>query len=233
MGIVEIIALSMGAAWASGINLYATLATLGLLGATGHFALPPGLEILADPMVIGAAGFMYIVEFFVDKTPGVDTTWDALHSFIRIPAGAILAAGAMGEISQAAQVAALIAGGGLAATAHTMKAGTRVMINTSPEPFSNWTASVAEDIVVVGGVALAIYQPWVFLVGLAGFIVLAIWLLPKLWRGVKALYTRLRRLFGGTAEPAARDSAAAASARAMFDPKAITAATKLPPAEQA
>ena len=100
MGIAETIALSMGIAWASGINLYATLATLGILGATGHMVLPEELHILQDPIVIAASGFMYMVEFFADKVPGIDTTWDVLHSFIRIPAGAILAAQAMATVAK-------------------------------------------------------------------------------------------------------------------------------------
>ena len=126
--LVASLALTMGLSWASGINLYAVLLVLGLGGATGNIDLPEGLVVLQGPMVIFAAAIMYCVEFFADKVPGVDTTWDILHSFIRIPAGAILAAQAMGDISPAAEVAALISGGGLAASTHTMKAGTRVLI---------------------------------------------------------------------------------------------------------
>src|SRR3546814_10596909 len=118
MGVVETIALSMGVAWASGINLYAAIATLGIMGATGNIDLPPDLEILADPMVIAAAGFMYFVEFFADKTPGVDSGWDTLHTFIRIPAGAVLAAGAVGNVGTGAELAAAIAGGTLAGASH-------------------------------------------------------------------------------------------------------------------
>jgi hypothetical protein len=196
MEIVGIIALAMGASWASGINLYATLATLGLLGATGNIVLPAELQILTHPLVIAAAGFMYCVEFFADKTPGVDTAWDTIHTFIRIPAGAVLAAGALGDVSPAAQVAALIVGGGLAATSHTLKAGTRVLINASPEPFSNWTASIAEDVAVIGGIAVALYQPALFLVFLALFLAAAAILLPRILRGVRALWRRIARLFG-------------------------------------
>lgn len=212
MGIAETIALSMGIAWASGINLYATLATLGILGATGHMVLPEELQILQDPIVIAAAGFMYMVEFFADKVPGVDTTWDTLHSFIRIPAGAILAAQALGDVSPAAEVAALIIGGGLAASTHTMKAGTRVLINTSPEPFSNWVASIGEDVIVVAGIALSITHPVGFLVALGLFVLLAIWLIPKIWRGIVAVFARLRALFGGQARAPASENA-----REMFD----------------
>jgi len=196
MGVVETIALTMGVAWASGINLYATIATLGLLGVTGNIDLPPDLEILMDPLVIGAAGFMYFVEFFVDKTPGVDSGWDTLHTFIRIPAGAILAAGAVGDVGAGAELAAVIAGGTLAGATHFTKAGTRLAINTSPEPVSNWTASFAEDIAVIAGLWAALYHPWVFLGFLAAFIILMIWLLPKIWRGVKAVYRKIQSILG-------------------------------------
>jgi hypothetical protein len=206
MDIASIIALGMGAAWASGINLYATIATLGVLGATGNFALPPDLQILAHPMVIGAAALMYCVEFFADKTPGVDTAWDTLHTFLRIPAGAALAAGALGTVSPEAQVAALIIGGGLAATSHTLKAGTRVLINTSPEPFSNWAASVAGDVAVFGGVLLAVYEPTVFLGLLAVFVAVAAWAIPRLWRVIRALVQRVGRWLGlAKAPPAGAD----------------------------
>jgi hypothetical protein len=199
MEIVAAIALGMGAAWASGINLYATMATLGLLGATGHMHLPPDLQILASPVVIAAAAFMYCVEFFADKTPGVDTGWDAIHTFIRIPAGAVIAAGALGDISPAAQVAALIIGGGVATTSHTLKAGTRVLINASPEPVSNWIASTTEDVAVIGGMILAVNQPEVFLGLLGVFLVAAAWALPRLWRTIRTLLARIGRLFGRAA----------------------------------
>ncbi len=201
MGIVEMIALSMGAAWASGINLYAALATLGILGATGNIALPPELAILTNPLVIGAAGFMYCVEFFADKVPGVDTAWDSVHTFIRIPAGAVLAAGAVGELGVATEVAAAILGGSLAAATHGTKAGTRVLINASPEPFTNWGASITEDIAVIAGMWAALYHPVIFLILLVIFVALMIWLLPKIWRGIRKAFAWLIRLFGGnTAE---------------------------------
>ncbi|MEE8517349.1 MAG: DUF4126 domain-containing protein [Alphaproteobacteria bacterium] len=200
MGIVEIIALSMGAAWASGINLYATLATLGILGATGNIVLPPELAILANPVVIAAAGFMYCVEFFADKMPGVDTAWDSVHTFIRIPAGAVLAAGAVGDIGGAAEVAAAIVGGTLAAATHGTKAGSRVLINASPEPFTNWAASIAEDIVVIAGLWTALHHPVIFIVLLILFIALMVWLLPKIWRGIRKVFAWLIRLFGGKSE---------------------------------
>ncbi|MDA0977011.1 MAG: DUF4126 family protein [Proteobacteria bacterium] len=191
-----VISLTMGASWASGINLYAALVMLGFAGATGNVDLPPGLEVLENPLVIGAAGLMYITEFFADKIPGVDTTWDALHTFVRIPAGALLAMGAVGDVTPALEIAAGILGGGLSATSHAVKAGTRLAVNTSPEPFSNIGVSLAEDVAVIGGLWAALTHPVVFLVLLAIFLCLAIWLLPRIWRGVKFVFRKLGQLFG-------------------------------------
>jgi hypothetical protein len=182
----------MGVAWASGINLYAAVFMLGYLGMTGHITLPPDLQVLSEPLVLFAAGFMYLVEFFADKTPGVDTGWDTLHTFVRIPAGAILAAAAVGEVSQGAEIAAALVGGGLAAGTHLTKAGSRVMINTSPEPVSNWAASIGEDLAVIGGLWTALYHPWLFLALLLVFVLLMIWLLPKLWRAIRGAIVYLR-----------------------------------------
>ncbi len=201
MNAVELIALSMGAAWASGLNLYAAVFVLGFLGATGNIQLPPELQVLSNPLLMAAAGFMYVVEFFADKTPGVDTGWDALNTFIRIPAGAVLAAGAVGEVGPAAQMAAALVGGGISAATHATKAGTRVMINTSPEPFSNWAASITEDVAVIGGLWAALHHPWLFLALLGVFLVVVAWALPKLWRAVGAVMGRLRRLFGREEKP--------------------------------
>ena len=197
MDITQTIALTMGVAWASGINLYAALFMLGYLGATGNMDLPPDLQVLTNPLVIFASGFMYCVEFFADKTPGVDSAWDAVHTFIRIPAGALLAAGAVGDVNQAVQLAAGILGGTLAAGTHTLKAGTRVLINTSPEPFSNWTASIAEDVMVFGGLWIALQHPVLYIALLTLFIIMMIWLLPKLWRAIKRAGGFLARLFRG------------------------------------
>lgn len=194
--ISQTLALSMGAAWGSGINLYATLLMLGYLAHTGSIDLPPDLMIVADPLVMTAAGLMYAVEFFADKIPGVDTAWDTLHTFVRIPAGALLAASAVGDIGLAAEVAAAIVGGSLAAATHATKAGSRVLINTSPEPFTNWTASIMEDIAVFAGVWACIQHPTFFVVGLVLFVLLMIWAVPKLWRGIKRVFKFLGRLFG-------------------------------------
>lgn len=200
--ISEAIALSMGAAWASGINLYATILVLGILGITENIILPENLLILTHPMVMTGAGLMFVVEFVADKVPGVDSGWDAMHTFIRIPAGAILAAGAVGEVSPALSLTAGILGGGLAAGTHAAKAGTRALINVSPEPFSNWTASVVEDLAVVGAVWTALNYPLVFICFLAVSILLMIWLIPKLWRGIKKVFATIIRLLGRHQPPA-------------------------------
>lgn len=206
--LTQTLALSLGAGWASGLNLYAAILVIGLLGLTGTMQLPPGLEILSDPLVILAAGVMYLVEFVADKVPGVDTAWDSIHTFIRIPAGAMLAAGAVGDLGAGADLAAAILGGGLAAASHAAKSGTRVLINTSPEPFSNWAASVTEDVGVIGGLLVAINHPAVFLGLLAAFLLLLVWLLPKVWRGIKRVFRFVGRLFGGRSDnaPPERDS---------------------------
>lgn len=196
MDAVNIIALSMGAAWASGINLYATIVMLGYMGMTGNISLPPGLEILADPMVMGAAGIMYCVEFFADKIPGVDSGWDTIHTFIRIPAGAMLAAGAIGDVTPVVELTTAILGGSLAAGSHATKSGSRLLINTSPEPFSNWTASITEDFLVIGGLWAALNHPILFIIGLIAFVLLMIWLLPRLWRLIKHIFRQIGSWLG-------------------------------------
>jgi len=193
--IINTSALPMCAAWASGINLYATLLVLGLLGTTGQIILPEQLQILTEPVVIGAAGLMYLVEFFTDKIPGVDTGWDAVHTFIRIPAGAVLAAGAVGDVDPAIAIAAGIVGGGIAGGSHALKAGSRVLINTLPEPVTNWSASILEDIAVLGGLWTALYHPWAFIVLITLFFLLLILILPRIWKGIKKICQTIARFF--------------------------------------
>ena len=187
----------LGVGWASGINLYAAVLVLGWLGSSGQVDLPAGLSVVSEPSVMLAAGFMYVVEFFTDKIPGLDSIWDLLHTFIRIPAGALLTAGAAQglDIGPAAELAGLIAGGSLATASHATKAGSRAVINTSPEPVSNWTASVGEDVAVVGGLWTALNYPWLFIGLLILFLGLAIWLLPKIWRALKALWGKINNWF--------------------------------------
>lgn len=202
------IALAGGAAWASGLNVYAVILILGVLGNTGYMELPPDLEIVMHPVVMIAAGFMYCVEFFADKTPGVDTAWDTLHTFVRVPAGAMLAAGAVGEMEPALQMGAFLVGGGLAATSHTTKAATRVMLNTSPEPVTNWTASILEDIAVLGGLWAALNHPVLFLIALVLIVAVMIWVIPKLWRGVVAIFRSIANFFGGGKQDETADTMA-------------------------
>jgi len=194
--ILHTLTLALGASWASGINLYATIFVLGFSAINGAFVLPHGLEVLSNPMVIGAAGLMYCVEFFADKIPGVDTSWDAIHTFVRIPAGAMLAAGALGDMGMASEITAAILGGTIATATHATKAGSRVLINTSPEPFTNWGASIGEDITVFTGLWMALNHPVWFLIAFVLFILLMVWLLPKLWRGIKKVFGFLVKLFG-------------------------------------
>ncbi len=198
--LISVIALTMGVGWASGINLYAALLVLGIAANTGNLVLPPELQVLQDPLVIGAAGLMYFVEFFADKTPGVDTGWDTVHTFIRIPAGAMLAAGAVGEVTPALEIAAGILGGAMATASHVTKASSRALINTSPEPFTNWTASVTEDVMVLGGMWTMLNHPVIFILLMLVFILVVIWLLPKIWRALKVIFSRVRAWFSG-AEP--------------------------------
>jgi hypothetical protein len=193
--IIQTIALTMGVAWASGINLYAAILVLGIMGSTGNIALPPDLMILTDPLIISGAGVMYIIEFFADKIPGVDNGWDTVHTFIRIPLGALLAAAAVGDANPSVAIAAALLGGGLAASTHATKAGTRVLINASPEPFTNWFVSLGEDAAVIAGLWAALHYPILFVIFIIFFILLLIWLLPKIWRGVTKIFIMLGNIF--------------------------------------
>ncbi len=197
MDTVSIIALTMGVAWASGINLYATIFMLGYLGTTGNIDLPPDLMVVTDPLVMTSAGLMYCVEFFADKTPGLDTAWDTLHTFIRIPLGAVLAMGAVGDMTPAVELAAFIVGGSMTAATHATKTGSRIVINSSPEPVTNWTASIGEDLLVITGIWAALNHPVAFLIALVVFIAMMIWLLPKIWRGIIRIFNSIRNFFSG------------------------------------
>jgi hypothetical protein len=189
--ILQTVALASLLAWASGLRLYLVVFVVGLAGHFDYVTLPDGLKVLAHPYVIGAAGLLLALEFLADKFPGLDSAWDAIHTFIRIPAGALLAAGATGDTFTALTVAAGLLGGTITAGTHFMKAGSRAVINTSPEPVSNWTASFTEDAMVLGGIWLAFAYPWVFIALLVLFLVFAAWLLPKLFRFVKRMWAAL------------------------------------------
>ena len=181
------LAIAAALAWGSGLRAYAVIFALGLAGALGWLELPEHLRLLQHPLVLGASGLMTAVEFFADKLPWLDSLWDAVHSFIRIPAGAALAAAVFGDSDSAVTLAAAILGGTLSAGVHFAKAGARAAINTSPEPFSNWTASLAEDAVVPLGLWLAFSHPIAFFAGLILFLVGAALLLRLIWRGLQRL----------------------------------------------
>ena len=192
---LQLVALAAAVGWASGLRLYAVLFILGGLGFLGWVDLPAGLTTLAHPFVLAASGFMCCVEFFADKIPGVDSAWDVVQTFIRIPAGAALAASVFGDSSSATMLAAAILGGTLAAGSHLAKSGSRAMINTSPEPFSNWAASFGEEIAVGTVLWLAFAHPVVALIVLALLVAFMLWLIPKVWRMIHRIAVRITHWF--------------------------------------
>ena len=168
-------------AWLAGIRVYLTVFGVGIAGFFGWLPLPEALQATQSPWVLGVSGALAAAEFFADKIPGVDSVWDLLHTLLRIPAGAFLAAAAMSPDGQLG-AGMLATGAGVALTSHLVKAGTRALLNTSPEPVSNWTASVTEDVAVVGGLALAFSHPWIALalvVAISVAFALGVW---WLWR---------------------------------------------------
>jgi Domain of unknown function (DUF4126) len=191
MDLLQSVALAGGMAWGSGIRLYAVVFAAGLLGRLGYLDLPVAMQVIENPWVMGVAGFMLTMEFIADKFPAVDTLWDSIHTFIRVPAGAMLAALAMGDHDPAVMAVAGLLGGTIALGTHAAKAGSRALINTSPEPFSNITASFSEDALVTGGLYAAIFHPAVFLVLLVVFLVLLIWVIPKVFRGIRLVWGRI------------------------------------------
>jgi hypothetical protein len=197
MDTAQLIALAGALGWASGVRLYLVVLLTGLAGFMGWIALPQGLHLLAHPVVLGASGFMVFVEFFADKIPGLDSLWDVVHTVIRIPAGAALAAGVFGADSGVMALLAALAGGTLAATSHAAKATTRAAINTSPEPFSNVGASLVEDSLVPAGLWLAIAHPLVFVAVLVLVLIFSIWLIRTCWRFLRQLFARVARIFSG------------------------------------
>ena len=189
------LSVAMGSAWLSGINLYATVVTLGLLQKFSFVKLPGELGILSSGWVLGVAGVMYAVEFVADKIPAVDSAWDAVHTFIRVPAGAILAATAFADFDPTVKTIAMIVGGGVALGSHGLKATTRLAANTSPEPFSNIAVSVGEDIFAVGATILMAISPVAILVMVVIFIILLIWLVPKIYRTLRRMMLKMRGWF--------------------------------------
>ncbi len=197
----QLIALAGALGWASGLRLYLVVLLTGLAGFMGWVSLPQGLHLLANPVVLAASGFMVFVEFFADKIPGLDSLWDVVHSVIRIPAGAALAASVFSADSGAITLVAGLLGGTLAATSFAAKATTRAAINTSPEPFSNIGASLLEDGLVPLGLWLAVAHPVVFVVLLAVVLAFSVWLIRICWRFLRQLFSRVARIFSGRTDP--------------------------------
>lgn len=177
MSEAHLFAIGVLLAWLAGIRVYLTVFGVGLAGAFGWLDLPQALQVTQSPWVLGMSGVLAVAEFFADKIPGVDSVWDLLHTLLRVPAGAFLAAAALSPDGELAG-GMLATGAGVALASHAIKAGSRVLMNTSPEPVSNWTASVTEDVAVVGGLALAFSHPWlalVLVVGVGVLVALVVW----------------------------------------------------------
>ena len=195
MNLIGTIAMGMGSSWVSGIRLYAAVAMLGLLGRFANLKLPGELEVLTNWWIIGIALALLVIEFFADKIPYLDTIWDVIHTFIRIPAGAVLAAVAFGDFDRRIQVVAFLIGGGLALSSHVTKASARAAINLSPEPVSNIVVSLVEDVLAVASVLLMVFLPIVLIVLIAVFLAISIYLAPKIIRLFRGVVTRARRVF--------------------------------------
>lgn len=191
MDAISSFALASGLSWASGLRLYATVCCVGLLAKYGYIQVPDSLSILSNPIVIGVAGFLMVVEFLADKIPYVDSAWDSVQTFIRIPAGALLAMGAINSNDPIIATVAALLGGSLTGMTHATKAGSRALINTSPEPISNITTSLGEEGLLLGGGWLALMHPMVFIGVLIFFVLVMLWLLPKLWRGIRSVLTNI------------------------------------------
>lgn len=191
------LSLALGTAWTSGINLYATVTVLGLLEKLGGIKLPGGLEALDNWWVIGIAGFLYAIEFFADKIPYVDSVWDVVHTFIRIPAGAFLAYAATNQTDPSLHVIVTLLGGGLALTSHGTKSALRATANLSPEPFSNWILSFGEDAIAILGTLLAVFAPFLILGVIGVFLIIFIWFIPKVIRALRRMLDAVRSFFAG------------------------------------
>ena len=199
--VVQAVALAAGLAWASGLRLYLVLFLAGLLSHLGYLQLPESMRLLENPLVMGASALLLLAETVADKVPGFDSFWDSLQTYVRIPAGALLAAFSLGTADPALMLAAGLVGGTITAGTALSKAGGRLVINTSPEPFSNWTASLGEEAAVLGGFWLMLMHPWVFLGLLTLFLLLVAWLLPKLWRFLRAMIGRIAAFFRSGGAP--------------------------------
>jgi hypothetical protein len=191
------LSLALGSAWTSGINLYATVTVLGLLQKFGWAKLPGGLDVLDNWWIIGVAGFLYLVEFFADKIPYVDSIWDVVHTFIRVPAGVIVAYAATYQLDPGIYIPAALLGGGLAFSSHGTKAAVRIGANVSPEPVSNWILSTVEDIIAFAGTLLAVFAPVIIAIVLVVFVIFFFWFFPKVIRGLRRMFRSTAAFFRG------------------------------------
>ena len=197
MDAISTLALASGLSWASGLRLYLTVFAVGMMAKFGVITLPDSLAILTHPGVITASGLLSVIEFLADKIPYIDSVWDSIHTFIRIPAGALLAMGAMNTSDPTIVAVAGLLGGSLAGATHITKAGSRALINTSPEPVTNIATSFGEESALITGGWLVFAHPLVFLGALALFILIMIWLIPKVWRGIKSVLGNIGRVTRG------------------------------------
>ncbi|HKX84304.1 MAG TPA: DUF4126 domain-containing protein [Pyrinomonadaceae bacterium] len=191
------LSLALGTAWTSGINLYATVSVLGLLQKFAGVKLPGGLDALDNWWVIGIAGGLYVIEFFADKVPYVDSVWDVVHTFIRVPAGAVVAYAATNQLDPSITIPATLLGGSFAFASHGTKAALRAGANLSPEPVSNWTLSVVEDVIAFVGSILAVFAPLIIAIVLVVFAIFFFWFFPKFFRAVKRIFNAIAAFFKG------------------------------------
>lgn len=194
MDAISSFALASGLSWASGIRLYATVFIVGLLAKYQWISIPASLEILSNPIVLGVAGFLTIIEFLADKIPYIDSAWDSIQTFIRIPAGALLAMAAINSSDPLIATLSALLGGSLTSMTHATKAGSRMLINTSPEPVSNVATSFGEDGLFLTGGWLALMHPAIFIGVLLIFVLMMFWILPKVWRGIKSILSSIGKI---------------------------------------
>lgn len=204
MNLISTLAIAMGSSWVSGINLYACVATLGLLSRFANLKLPGDLGVVSSWWVIGVAAALYVIEFVADKIPWVDSTWDVVHTFIRVPAGAVLAAAAFGDFDRSIQFIALLLGGGLALSSHGTKAATRAMLNTLPEPITNIVASIVEDVLAVVSVVFSVFAPIVLFLIVAVGLGISIYLFNRILRFFRLATQKIRGWFAPAMQGAER-----------------------------
>ena len=191
MNPLSALGLVLGTGFSSGLNLYATVVTLGLLNRFGFIHLPPSLQALSHPWILGIAAALFVIEFFADKIPYFDTAWDAIHTFIRPPAAAVLAYASIGDVSPEWRWAAALLAGSVALTSHATKASTRAAVNTSPEPFSNWILSFGEDLLAVWLTWMASAHPLATTIVVVALLVLSAFLIFHLFRFARRAFQRL------------------------------------------